>query len=416
MSAPPVQPEPLSSVDRLTEGTRRTTTTFDCFDGLRAIAAFAVLVHHASFATGDMNNGRFAHYFTHLDIGVAIFFLISGFLLYRPFVARVFSERVEPPVREFFLRRAARIFPAYWVALAVIIVVFRLDRAIPDGVLGYAQHFFLVHIYDRRHASLGISQAWTLAVEITFYAFLPLYAAVLRRACAHRSNEARLRIELGALVVLYAAGVAFRAFCYWGPHGLVHTIGIYWLPANLDLFALGMALAVLSAGADAGVTPRRLTDALGRASVLWWAVAAFFFWVVLTRLHIPVGIQNGPPTHLKGHANQACYGLVALFLLIPAVFGTGRGGPVRGFLRWRPVAYFGVVSYGVYLWHQAWIGKVVEWQHEPIFQANFFVTVLGATALAFTTAVLSWVLVERPCMRWAHRATRAGVREVPAPS
>src|SRR5205807_493140 len=131
-----------------------------------------------------------------------------------------------------------------------------------------------------------------LAVEITFYAFLPLYAALLRRAGARRSPESRFRVELGALAALYVVGVAFRAFCYWGPSSLLHSVGVYWLPANLDLFALGMALAVLSVGADAGVTPRKLTDVLGRASALWWLLAAFVFWVVSTRLHLAVGIAQ----------------------------------------------------------------------------------------------------------------------------
>src|SRR5581483_7751680 len=60
---------------------------FPCFDGLRAIAATAVLVHHAGFATGYSVNGRFGALFAHGDAGVSVFFLISGFLLYRPFVA-----------------------------------------------------------------------------------------------------------------------------------------------------------------------------------------------------------------------------------------------------------------------------------------------------------------------------------------
>ena len=70
-----------------------------------------------------MVNGHFNHQFTQLDVGVAIFFLISGYLLYRPFLARSIRDDAEPRVGGYLLRRVARIFPAYWLALTTIILV-----------------------------------------------------------------------------------------------------------------------------------------------------------------------------------------------------------------------------------------------------------------------------------------------------
>jgi len=101
----------------------RGAARFAGFDGLRAIAAFAVVVHHASLPSATMVTGHFNHQFTQLDTGVSIFFLISGFLLYRPFLRRILREDPEPPVGPYLLRRAARIFPAYWLALTVIILI-----------------------------------------------------------------------------------------------------------------------------------------------------------------------------------------------------------------------------------------------------------------------------------------------------
>ena len=135
---------------------RDPATTFPCFDGLRAVAAISVVLHHVSYPTGKMFKGYFAPFFTHLDIGVAVFFLISGFLLYRPFVAAAFEGRPGPSVRRFFRRRLLRIFPAYWLALIGIIIFFGpplagAGRAQLHRVLHAAADVRLDQTCDRRH-------------------------------------------------------------------------------------------------------------------------------------------------------------------------------------------------------------------------------------------------------------------------
>src|SRR5437016_10699788 len=103
---------------------------FPCFDGLRAIAAIAVVFHHAAFTTafelrgvrvpGTQHTVLIGHYFARMDAGVQVFFLISGFLLYRPFVAAAFSGRAPRDLRSYFRNRLLRIYPAYWVAFVGI--------------------------------------------------------------------------------------------------------------------------------------------------------------------------------------------------------------------------------------------------------------------------------------------------------
>ncbi len=378
-------------------GVRDPATVFPCFDGLRAIAAITVLFHHASFFSGRMVNGRLAPFFTHLDVGVAIFFLISGFLLYRPFAAAALAGRPGPSVRRFFKRRLLRIYPAYWLALVCVLLFFGL-RKTTHGALSYFEYFTLLQVYDAKRASGGISQAWTLSIELSFYAFLPAYAWVQRRLSGARPFAARVRAEVIGLVACYGVSVAFRAIVFGLHSGTVHEVGIYWLPANLDYFALGMALAVASvwlAQRDGPAPP--VLDALGRAPVLWWLLSVASFVMVSKGLHLPVGLVREDGLH--GYARQFFYGTTAFFLLLPAVFGPQDRGLVRRFLRWEPVVYLGLISYGIYLWHQAWIGKAVSWNHRPPFQASFPAIVTTAFALAVVTASASWFLVERPLLR-----------------
>src|SRR5204862_20409 len=148
------------------------------------------------------------------DIGVAVFFLISGFLLYRPFVAAALDGRPGPSVRRFFKRRLLRIYPAYWLALVGTIVFFGLKVPV-SGVVSYIEYFTLFQIYDNfARASGGISQAWTLSVELSFYAFLPLYAVLMHKLSGDREIERRVRVEVAGLVAMYAVSVAFRALVF----------------------------------------------------------------------------------------------------------------------------------------------------------------------------------------------------------
>src|SRR5918911_1023029 len=89
--------------------------TFPAFDGLRALAAGAVALTHSAFISGfNIRNNAWGPYFARLDIGVAVFFVISGFLLYRPFVLARFAVSDSPATLPYFQRRFLRIFPAFW--------------------------------------------------------------------------------------------------------------------------------------------------------------------------------------------------------------------------------------------------------------------------------------------------------------
>jgi peptidoglycan/LPS O-acetylase OafA/YrhL len=399
-------------VTGVAQGVRDPAATFPCFDGLRAIAAITVVLHHASFPTGKMINGRLAPYFTHLDIGVAVFFLISGFLLYRPWVVAALAGRPGPSVRRFFRRRLLRIFPAYWLALGCVIAFFGLQMPV-GGVRSYLEYFTLLQVYDPARAAGGLAQAWTLSIELSFYAFLPLYAWAIRRLSADRPAEARVRIELAGLVVLYAVSIAFRAIVFGLHSGAVHAVGIYWLPANLDYFALGMGLAVVSAWLATRETSIPLAETVGRLSIVWWLIALLCFVAVSKGLSLPVGLVRVDGA--KGYARQFLYGATAFFLLLPAVLGPQDRGLVRRFLRWEPVVYLGLISYGIYLWHQAWVGRAVSWQGRPLFQANFPAVLTTALAWTLVTASASWFLLERPLLRsrdrGGRRASSSSVRE-----
>ena len=403
---PDARTRPDASVTR-SAGRRPASTRFACFDGLRAIAALLVVGVHTTFASGFTVHSRsYGEYTSRLEIGVEVFFVISGFLLYRPFVVAHLANRPDPDRSRFWIRRLKRIVPAYWLAFIVATYVLRADSA---GHTWYGPLVFLgfAQIYDPHYILHGIGQAWSLDVEMAFYLMIPLYAAWLRPGRNRRqgiptaATRSQLRVEMFGLGSLVAIGYAWRIPVLFldGPHAKgVITIMPNWLPAYLDQFALGMLLAVASAYFEArGDQPRLLWN----RAFPWvcWSAAVFCLWAVS---HI--GLSRNPIAYEPpgvSLARQALYGAFALLVVAPAVFGPQDRGAIRAFLRWWPMAALGVVSYGIYLWHEAWMHMFFVWTGDHLFKFPLIDIFSFVVLMAVVSATASYWLLERPIIRSA---------------
>jgi peptidoglycan/LPS O-acetylase OafA/YrhL len=377
---------------------------FPLFDGLRAIAACSVLVTHCSGITAFNTGNPLGAYTARMNMGVTIFFLISGFLLYRPFVA----ARVEgkPPIRvgRFYRRRLLRIVPAYWVALTLL--------SLWPGLLNFSAHpwryYTFTQIYWTDSTTSGIGPAWTLCVEMTFYLVLPLIAAVIARLVAGRTHWAR--IELGVLAALALASLTLR--------GILQGAGGFFVAQNtllcfFDWFAYGMALAVLSVAWHRREADSALLRGLIRRPWVPWAAALAVFWVVSTQLNLSRGFFF-VYTDFNYQAEHLGYALIAFLLLLPAVFGDWAGGWPRRLLALRWMAWLGLISYGIYLYQVpilVWINNHVH----PLFVFGMTLPSLLVAAFAATVAcaAASYYLVERPMLRF--KDPRGPARR-PAPS
>ncbi|HEV3226979.1 MAG TPA: acyltransferase [Acidimicrobiales bacterium] len=374
----------------------RPASRFPLFDGFRAIAAVSVLLTHVAFDTGYDINSSWGRFFARADVGVAVFFLISGFLLYRPFVAARFRGEPRPKTGAFLWRRALRIYPAYWVALVAIVA---FTPIAVHGLANWLRFIGLVHIYWPTTVFGPVAQSWTLATELAFYLFLPLYAYAQRRTTRDdATQEHKLRAELVGLGVLVVVTWGYRLWL-WSLHS--DRFGVYntWLPSWLDHFALGMLLAVGSVW----VAERRRAApfALDRrwAPAVCWLVSGLAFWTVCTRLGVAVNytlftVRDEMVVHVF-------YAIVAFFLLLPGVFGSQRVGVIRRLLANRVVQLLGLVSYGIYLFHELWIIRLREWAGAPkdAIGGNFGKLAIGVFACTLVVAALSYVLVERPLLR-----------------
>ncbi len=374
-------------------GERLTKPHFPCLDAYRAIGMMMVFLAHAHFASiFSADKGIFGEILDRFDFGLPIFFVLSSFLLFRPYAVGLLAERPPMPATRFLRHRVFRIFPAYWFALTAIVVFVGLSfDSFWQGFSFYAllQDYGTGPVFEPQFQP--IYQAWSLSTEIAFYLLLPPFAMLLRAGLRGRSTTVRVRSVLVVCALIYVAGAGFRSYLVWADPTWQKN-AVLWLPAWLDFFGLGMALAIISARyAVDGRMPRPFSWLADHAAVAWLIAAAFFTVVVI----LPA---TSTPFVLEREyvMRQAIYGVCAVFFLFPGMFGDPLVGRIRAFLRHPVMAYLGAISLGFYLFHVAFLVKAEEWTDAPPFRANFLLIVAIAGPLTFLAANFSYYVVERP--------------------
>lgn len=371
---------------------------FPQLDGLRAIAALSVVLTHVAFLTGEViSTGPFAPLLSRLNFGVTLFFLLSGFLLYRPFVRAALTGRPAPGLGRFWLRRALRIFPAYWLALAVLVPVAGTTSFDARDLVAYAT---LTHTYTDAPGDPALTQMWTLVVELGFYLVLPVLARVSLRGRDPMAVLRRQGVLLLGLVAVTGAYVPMvRAL--WP----ADRQPLLWLPAYLDWFALGMAMAVASVVLAAPeLSGRCHLDAVRRVAGdtgTCWVIGGLLLWTATLPLAGPRTLD--PPTGWEWAAQHGLYGAAAAFLMLPCVLGDRSSGVLAGLLGSRPLRLLGEVSYGIYLWHLGIIVLVFRVLDRPFFGAGFWTILVPVLAVTVPVAAASYWLLERPLLSLGRR-------------
>lgn len=352
--------------------------------GLRAVAAFLVVGTHAAFATGYLTHGYLGAMSARLEIGVAVFFVLSGFLLFRPWV-RAARDKARgtpaPSVRRYVKHRVRRVVPAYVVVVIATFEIYTVFTPGPNpgqtwhGLLRYLT-FTQIYTTDYLATMLhpGLSQMWSMAVEVAFYAALPALAYVLLRVLC--GGEWRPRRALAGLAVLAAVTPAWLVLVTLSD-ALPNSAGM-WLPAHLAWFVGGMALAVLRALG---------TRCPARVAL---PVAAALYLVVSTRVG---GAILGPDPAWVPVAKSLLYAAIATLAVAPLVLGSQNR--YSRFLASRPMVWLGEISYEIFLLHVVIMALVLHlvlgW---PLFTGSM--PGLFATTLALTIPA-AWAL---------HRVTR----------
>jgi peptidoglycan/LPS O-acetylase OafA/YrhL len=382
-------------------------------EGVRAIAAVSVLVFHCWRYGADGPSradlglvNRFV--LPHLPLGVTLFFSLSGFLLYQPFVAAALSGSPFPRVGTYFRNRALRILPAYWVILVAVGVVLpaalvrwrdhRLGRLVEDPWLA-VRNATLTQGYSPGGLLTGIAPAWSLAVEVVFYLALPLLG-LLALVAARRAATLTRRLlaglaPAGLLLVVGLSGRAVARFLipaggmFPGWDGDWHSVIVNSFWAKADLFSFGMALAVLYVGVRQGLV--RLPDR-------WplWAVAGAAAIAVPTLLVVDRGLIDKSMVAYQLPTSLACTLLLAVVVLPNQA---ERPSSLLGVLTSRPLVAVGVASYSLFLWHEPLQRLLHERGLTLDGSGGFVVNLAVLGVLSGLLSALTYRHVERPALR-----------------
>jgi peptidoglycan/LPS O-acetylase OafA/YrhL len=361
------QPDPPPTEERIDRFEQFSGSKyFPCFDGLRACAVLWVLIRHAPHlgipwldAWGD--NG---------DLGVDMFFVISGFLI-TTLILREEPAPVGSRLKRFYMRRSLRIFPVYYLAIAIYWLAARVGA--PQRLETYQEFVpsLLVYLSDYRLAFSPdpfplFGHAWSLAVEEKFYLFWPLLVMLLpeRRALAVTGVFVAVGIGLRALVVATQEPDAAVARMY------------YAFDTRFDALMWGALLAFL-------LRRRSWYEALDRLIRPPVLVGAF----VLLMLYTP---WAGNETQLR-YVAVPILSLVILtaYLLRPRAVGSRL-------LDARPMVYVGRISYGIYIFHPlaiSFVEKAVRSrvESEPLIG---WTTLVGGAVVSIALSALSFRFFE----------------------
>jgi peptidoglycan/LPS O-acetylase OafA/YrhL len=370
-------------------------------DGLRAVAVLLVMAFHAWYNAPGMDPGLESvarqSPIWYGQTGVQLFFVLSGFLLFLPYASWILGRGKRPSALKFYRRRALRVGPAFWAAVLI------LAAAAPWTVATAAYavlHLLFVFNFVPNASGRFDSVFWTMAIEVQFYAAMPLIAVIAKRAAERFGVSRAVGLLLAACVVVSA--LSHTVEHRYGPLGPITwgLFGRYSLSESLAVFAFGITASMLFTYWRAAPRAR-----LAEVPVARLAIAAFAAGVV-GALALALGLGNvrlisGEVGLLYGGA----YSLALLGLLLgPAV--------LRKPFEARAVRFIGLISYSLYIWHTVVYRPIsAHLASLPVGPTRMAVGMALMLAAAVPVAYVSFLVFERPftsLRRRSHDAPAAG--------
>jgi peptidoglycan/LPS O-acetylase OafA/YrhL len=373
----------MTRADDYAEQVGGTRSFLPAVEGMRACAAIGVVVTHVAFQTGH-SGGVDGRLFGRFDLAVAVFFALSGFLLWRGHAAAARGLGSRPSTGHYLRSRVVRIMPAYLVAVVVILTL--LPDADHPSLTVWLANLSLTQVYVPLTLTHGLTQMWSLSVEVAFYLALPILALL----------AARLPVR-GRVPAIAALGVA-SWFWGWIPFAAPAGLNpLNWPPAFFSWFAAGMLLA------EWVHSPLRWSHRLARRRVLMAVVVAVAYLVAASPLAGPAGLV--PSTAAQFTVKTAMGALVAAGLVAPLVLDRPDTG--HRLLGTRPMVTLGRWSYGIFIWHLAALTMVFPVIGEFSFRGRMPEVLVLTLIFAIAIAAMSYALVESPCRealrRWESR-------------
>ncbi len=379
-------------------------------NGVRGVGMLLVFFTHL-FLLADTepdNNmrsyGWAAPILGHIDLGLAAFFALSGYLIARPFARHYVIGTRKPGLRSYARNRVLRVVPAFYLFTVLVLLRFGFDGTLEPGhentsnVLQIAGQFLFVQGQTGGPAVVPIGPAWSIGAEVGFYLLIPVAAWIGMRVAARLDGpEKRAALGVAAVGAVMLVSIALRNYDQYR---------FAWLtspPAIMYVFMPGVALALVEP-----LLAARLRDRAKPARRIAYGAFALAALLAVVYAATDYDPRQTPIHHALGQRALVavlCCGLLIAGLL---VLQLGTGGGPRLFTN-RLMLWMGERSYSFYLAH-IWVLYELDHALGDGESVSTRVLIMVAVALPVTTAIaaLSYRHVERPFLERKRKVVAGG--------
>jgi peptidoglycan/LPS O-acetylase OafA/YrhL len=360
---------------------------------MRAVGALAVVATHVAFWSGAYTQSDWGPLLARLDVGVALFFVLSGFLLSRPHLDRRARGLAPPPPGRYLWKRVLRIYPLYVVAASAALVL--LPENAGASARDWISTLTLADLYLEESFPAGLTQMWSLATEVAFYLCLP--ALMLLALGRDRSGGVPVRRLVVFLVGMCVVNVVWLLDL--AARVDVEAQVLQWLPSYLTWFAAGVALAavdVLGSHRRDLALPAAVAE-LGRYAGTCWIAAGTLLVIASTPIAGPTLLL--PPTEGEALTRNLLYAAASALMILPAIHVETTRTRLARWLAVRPLRHLGHISYGIFCVHMLLLELIAEWGDFGLFEGRGPLLFVLVTLASVLVAEVLYRAVELPFMR-----------------
>jgi len=394
-------------------------------DGVRAIACLSVISYHVHYLVKSYNVPAVMGGITYSLVmsgwsGVTLFFVLSGFLLFLPYAKALLFAEAWPSARTFYLRRALRILPGYYVALALLILLSHPEYLRVDHLPSLG--LFLTFLMDAPSTYQQINGPfWTLAIEWQYYMLLPLlawgFALLVRRG---RSEEERMQLVIVCLagMVLWGLGTRYVGHYYSTHPGETLLVPRPVLDAILVVvygtegkyfedFALGMLVSALFIFTHRAAQEHKISIFLYRHNTWFWGagIVLLFFLAIWSTWYAQLAFL-APFIGAHSWLTELSYALGFALCITAILFGPPA---LKGMFAWEPLRWIGTLSYSLYIWHLPILLFFRDTVVSPLTQRFSWTYLLYWLCVLFLIIPAAWLFyrcIELPWIQMANKSRK----------
>jgi peptidoglycan/LPS O-acetylase OafA/YrhL len=387
-------------------------------NGVRGVGAPLVFITHLFLLADPVPNNNMRSYgwaapiLGHIDLALAAFFALSGYLIARPYARAFVLGTRYPRLRSYVRNRVLRVVPAFYLFTVLVLLRFGFDGTLDSGsdnsssALQVLGQFLFVQAQVGGPAQVPIGPAWSIGSEVGFYVLIPIAAAIAMRAASRLDGPAR-RAAFGVVAagIVMVVSIALRAYDQYD---------FAWLtapPAIMFGFMPGVAIALVEP-----LLAARLRDRPRPARAIAWGAFAIAALAAVAYTITDYDPRQTPIHHALGQRAlmaALCTGVLTFGLI---VLQLGTSGAPRVFAN-RPMSWLGERSYSFYLAH-IWVLLEIEHALGDGESLATRLAIMGAIGFPVTTAIaaLSYRYVEKPFLQRKRKVVAGGTGEGPSGS